>query len=202
MHSLEGQTAQKMADVAKENFGSPNQVNESVWSLIGGVATGASGGLIADILAGGFTFGGGVLGGALLGGAGAYMLAKGFNLAKGKKNHVRWSMEHFVEQVKLAMLSYLAVAHFGRGRGNWEDSSHPAFWRSEVAKQVDRERKELDAIWKLAGEDAPRRDHIESRLGVFLGSAAEQVLRAIYPNCEVNIVATSSPDINKTGLDS
>ena len=77
LHSLEGQTAQKMADVAKENFGTPESVNESVWSLIGGVATGASGGLIADILAGGFTFGGGVIGGAIIGGAGAYALAKG-----------------------------------------------------------------------------------------------------------------------------
>lgn len=183
LHGLEGQTAQRMADVAKENFGTPNRVNESVWSLIGGVATGASGGLLADILAGGFTFGGGVLGGAILGGAGAYALARGYNLARGQKNHVRWSHEHFVEQVRRALLAYLAVAHFGRGRGSWEDSEHPAFWRAEVAKAVDEQRDGIGRIWKQAGEEAVRRAAIEASLKSVLQRSADQVLRGIYPQC-------------------
>ena len=186
LHGLDGQTAQRMADVAKENFGTPNRVNESVWSLIGGVATGASGGLLADILAGGFTFGGGVLGGAILGGAGAYALARGYNLARGQKNHVRWSHEHFVEQVRLALLAYLAVAHFGRGRGRWEDSQHPAFWRSEVAKAVDAERMEIERTWKLAAQDSARRDRMEASLARMLKRATRTVLQAIYPNCALD----------------
>jgi hypothetical protein len=185
LYGLDGQTAQKMADVAKENFGTPDKVNESVWSLIGGVATGASGGLIADILAGGFTFGGGVIGGAILGGAGAYALARGFNLAKGQKNHVRWSHEHFVEQVRLALLTYLAVAHFGRGRGSWEDSEHPEFWRAEVAKAVDIERPEIEKIWKSGADENARRDRVESSLAQVAKRSTSRVLGAIYPECKL-----------------
>jgi hypothetical protein len=183
LHGLDGQTAQQMADVAKENFGTPNQINESVWSLIGGVATGASGGLIADILAGGFTFGGGVIGGAILGGAGAYAMAKGYNLARGQKNQVRWSHEHFVEQVRMALLAYLAVAHFGRGRGSWEDSEHPEFWRAEVAKAVDEERPEIESIWKRGAEERARLESLEQALSNVMCRATRRVLEAIYPGC-------------------
>lgn len=185
LHGLDGQTAQQMADVAKENFGTPNQINESVWSLIGGVATGASGGLIADILAGGFTFGGGVIGGAILGGAGAYALAKGYNLARGQKNQVRWSHEHFVEQVRMALLAYLAVAHFGRGRGSWEDSEHPEFWRAEVAKAVDAERPEIESVWKRGADEAARREQLENALKAVVSRAAKRVLNVIYPECNL-----------------
>jgi len=184
LHSLEGQTAQKMTDLAQENFGAPQQINESVWSLIGGVATGATGGLLADILSGGLTFGGGVLAGAIGGGASAYVLAKGYNLARGSKNSVRWSQEHFVEQLRLALLTYLAVAHFGRGRGTWEESEHPAFWRAEVAKAVDAERSEIESDWKRSDE-AGQMDSVQQNLKDSLRRAASRVLRKIYPSCDL-----------------
>ena len=54
------------------------------------------------------------------------------NLTRGKDHGVYWTLGHFKEQVQLALLSYLAVAHFGRGRGEWEEAEHPPFWVDEV----------------------------------------------------------------------
>jgi hypothetical protein len=34
------------------------------------------------------------------------------------------------------ILRYLAVAHFGRGRGNFVEGEAPAFWQVEVEKAV------------------------------------------------------------------
>ena len=49
---------------------------------------------------------------------------------------VRWSDEFFECLVRLALLRYLAVAHFGRGRGDYQESEHPDFWQEAVAEVV------------------------------------------------------------------
>ena len=59
------------------------------------------------------TLGGGAILGGLGSGAGAYILAKEINLTRGKDNAVYWTLGHFKAQVQLALLSYLAVTHFG-----------------------------------------------------------------------------------------
>jgi hypothetical protein len=36
------------------------------------------------------------------------------------------------------VLRYLAVAHYGRGRGDWVASEYPPFWRDAVADAIER----------------------------------------------------------------
>jgi len=87
-------------------------------SLIGAAISGALGGLAADLAAGGLTFGAGALLGGLIGAAGARGLASAYNLVRGSDaTTVRWSGEFMSGRVSAALLRYLAVAHFGRGRG-------------------------------------------------------------------------------------
>ena len=43
-----------------------------------------------------------------------------------------------------AVLLYLAVAHFGRGRGYWEESEAPAFWKDVVIAEMKKLPKEYD----------------------------------------------------------
>ena len=61
--------------------------------------------------------------------------------------------------VAAALLRYLAVAHYGRGRGEWEESEYPAFWRDLAISTVKARRNALHAIWKKRTEssDALRR---------------------------------------------
>ena len=41
---------------------------------------------------------------------------------------------HFWERFGAAILRYLAVAHYGRGRGDWVEGEYPAHWRPLVAE--------------------------------------------------------------------
>ncbi|MEM9479979.1 MAG: GTPase domain-containing protein [Verrucomicrobiota bacterium] len=153
LHGLEGETAKQLEAVSKEQFTEPEQVNETLWSAVGGAVVGAGGGLAADVASGGLSLGGGMILGGVGGGVGAYFLARGFNLAKGSENSVRWSLAHIREQVKLSALSYLAVAHFGRGRGEWKDGHVPEFWGDEVDKAIESEMETIAKIWKSAADD-------------------------------------------------
>lgn len=145
LHELEGESARKMEALAAENFSVPERANESLWSALGGVAAGATGGLAADFAHGGLTFGGGAVLGGLGGGAASYLLAKGLNLARGKDNTVGWTEAHLSEQLKFAALTYLAVAHFGRGRGEWEDGEAPQHW-IELVNEIAEKDKPLEDV--------------------------------------------------------
>jgi hypothetical protein len=182
LHGIEGVTKKQFSDSTRENFEQPKRVDESLWSAIGGFAVGATGGLAADLAHGGLTFGGGALLGGLGGGAGAYFLAKGLNLTRGADHRVYWTLQHFRQQVLLATLSYLAVAHFGRGRGQWKDGEHPQIWQSEAEAAITD--KALEKAWKLGTEGATQevlRNHMEK----VLRSALVEVLSKLYPEAAV-----------------
>ena len=49
---------------------------------------------------------------------------------------LRWSDEFVAALVPAALLRYLAVAHYGRGRGEWTASEYPPFWRDAVARAI------------------------------------------------------------------
>ena len=45
--------------------------------------------------------------------------------------------------VEAALLRYLAVAHFGRGRGDWAEGEAPAHWKDVVAAALAPHREAL-----------------------------------------------------------
>ena len=76
---------------------------------------------------------------------------------------MRWDDAFLDGLVASALLRYLAVAHYGRGRGEWQESEYPPFWRERVAHAVAAQQPALAAIWALRttdGESGP----IEVRL--------------------------------------
>lgn len=182
LHQLSGSAGRQVVNVSREHFQTPAQVHESIWTAIGGAATGAAAGLLADLKAGGFTFGGGALLGTLGGGLGAYALAKATNLVRGGDSRVHWSRGHFVEQVHLAMLCYLAVAHFGRGRGEWEASAKmPQVWEDAVKAVVEEQRAAWEYTWKLAVERDSPLSEVQARLEPLVVELGQRVLRRLYP---------------------
>ena len=79
-----------------------------------------------------------------------------------------------------ALLRYLAIAHFGRGRGEWKEAEYPLFWRPVVQQAVDARRPALASLWARRAS-APERATIEPELRSLLGDAARAVLDTLYP---------------------
>lgn len=187
LFGLEGHSGRPLGDVGNQ-FGVPKKVNESLWTAVGGLATGLTAGVVADLLAHGALLFSSTIIGAVGGGVGAYLMAKTYNLVRGRSSsEVRWSFAHYFEQVQFSLLCYLAVAHFGRGRGAWEDSEHPAHWREVVAQAAEPEKARLEEAWKRAGDgkNPPTRAEIESELQGIVTACCAGILRQLYPEVEV-----------------
>jgi hypothetical protein len=153
-------------------------------AVIGGAVTGALGGLAADVAAAGLTFGGGAVLGALLGALGGAGLAAGYRLALGDREPgVSWSPEFLTEQARQTLLRYLAVAHFGRGRGGYADVELPDRWRDLVASVLHDHEDALAEAWRLAGRaDAESRASAADLLDRTVRAATLSVLARGYPD--------------------
>ena len=171
-----------MLRAARRDFAEPQQVEAAVWSALSGVATGALAGLVVDLKAGGLSFGGGALLGGLGGGLSAYALIKTYNLVRGDDNKLHWSREHFREQIKLALLSYLSVAHFGRGRGSWKRDPRPEHWQREVNDVVEACKEMTDSVWKRASHTETGVTTVNEEVETMVRELGRMVLMRLYPD--------------------
>ena len=187
LHGLEGEAARAIGTLAREKFHTPQQVPEAIWSVLGSVAGGAMGGLIADLKMGGMTFGGGALVGGIAAGIGAYALIKSYNLVRGSDHRLHWSREHFREQVRLAMLTYLAVAHFGRGRGEWQESAEPAHWNQVITEVIDEHSDGVDRLWKEGVEKGALPAALSKAAQSIIHDSLICVLVRLYPSIPLAI---------------
>ena len=65
--------------------------------------------------------------------AGRGRLARGYNTLRGVEvPTLAWADPVLDELARSALLGYLAVAHYGRGRGDWHAWEHPEFWQDSV----------------------------------------------------------------------
>lgn len=102
-------------------------------AVAGAIGTGAAGGLASDLATGGLSLGLGTLIGTVVGALGGAGLAVAYNHKKQIDGTVvTWSDEALKNFFVEASLLYLAVAHFGRGRGNWEEGEYPEYWRTNI----------------------------------------------------------------------
>ncbi|HSC00705.1 MAG TPA: GTPase domain-containing protein, partial [Burkholderiaceae bacterium] len=163
LHGLQGQAQGEILARVATQFEVQTRVPEGQAAMLGGMLSGALAGLKADLATGGLTLGGGLLAGGLLGALGGAGLARGINVMRGGgPPWVGWSADALEPMVESALLRYLAVAHFGRGRGQWVEGEAPAHWRDVVAAALAPIRDELRALWAsrwskvVAGGDAER----------------------------------------------
>ncbi|MEW5881454.1 MAG: DUF3482 domain-containing protein [Pseudomonadota bacterium] len=180
LHDLAGQAADEVLARLAEHYTVKQRVSEGKAAVIGGMVTGALTGLKADLATGGLSFGAGLLAGGLLGALGAVGLARGYNLVRDLDTSVvAWSDEALHDLVINALLGYLAVAHYGRGRGDFKPSESPPFWRDLVVAAVEAHRAEFAAAWaRRSGADAPA---LAAALRPKLAACAREVLRRLYP---------------------
>jgi hypothetical protein len=138
LHGLQGRFQEEARTRLEEDFRMPGEVVSSgIAAVFGAAAGGAAGGLVTDILTGGLSFGAGAIAGAVLGAMGAAGLIKGYQIALGNDLPVvRWSQDFVRDLVQQSVLRYLAVAHFGRGRGEWRELGNAARWTMLVDRMV------------------------------------------------------------------
>jgi hypothetical protein len=180
LHGLSGRAAQEVLKRMREDYAEAGPAREGVAAVLGGLVTGAATGLGADLAAGGLTLGAGMLVGGILGAVGAGSAARGYNMVRGgETNTVRWSEEFFTGLVRSALLRYLAVAHFGRGRGEWEEGEHPVSWRDMVGEVVGAERRTIRSIWGEARGAQP--EAVQDALEQLLTRSAARLLSDLYP---------------------
>ncbi|MEJ7807293.1 MAG: DUF3482 domain-containing protein, partial [Telluria sp.] len=133
LHQLDPGEAAKINARVRENFKVRAPVDKAQAGLLGAVVSGAATGLSADLMAGGLTFGAGALLGGVVGALTMAGAAWGFNTQTDRnKTTVEFADEFLHTLLVGSVLRYLAVAHFGRGRGNFVEGEAPAFWQAEV----------------------------------------------------------------------
>ena len=103
---------------------------------LGGVGAGALSGLAADLATGGLTFGAGMLAGACSARSAA-RASRAASIWRGATGPVvRWDDASLSGLVAASLLRYLAVAHYGRGRGDWAQGESPPHWPAVVAEAL------------------------------------------------------------------
>lgn len=182
LHGLAGSAAAEIQSRAAADFVVDAAADTGKVGVIGAAVSGALGGLAADLASGGLTFGAGALVGGILGAAGARGLAHAYNLMRGvETSTVRWSGAVLTKLVTAAALRYLAVAHFGRGRGDFVAAEHPGHWRpaAEAAAAAAGRAEALAGVWAAAGHGDPSAA-IAQRLRPLVGEMLREILSVLY----------------------
>ncbi|HYT97204.1 MAG TPA: DUF3482 domain-containing protein [Casimicrobiaceae bacterium] len=181
LHGLDGRATGEVLARLAASVALDAPFSEGKAAMMGGVVSGALTGLAADLAAGGLTFGAGLLTGAVVGALGGAGIARGMNLVRGRSGTLlRWDDAFLSGLVASALLRYLAVAHYGRGRGDWVETEYPAFWPPLVAQILNKHNDQLVALW---AQRQPTCDveRIEAGLRALLADAAREALDRLYP---------------------
>jgi hypothetical protein len=181
LHGLSGRAAGDVQARMAADYSVALAADKGRAGVIGAAVSGALGGLVADLATGGLTLGAGALLGAIVGAAGGAGLAHGYNLLRGTDvSTVRWNEEVLTGLVRDAGLRYLAVAHYGRGRGDFVTSEYPAHWQPVVQESVRDEAARLDEVWAAAATTTDA-NALARLLAPVLERILRQVLRRLYP---------------------
>ncbi|WP_426197717.1 DUF3482 domain-containing protein [Massilia sp. DWR3-1-1] len=178
LHQLDPHAAATINARVRQNFTVRAPVDKAQAGLIGAIVSGAATGVSADLMAGGLTLGAGALLGSVIGALTFAGAAWGFN-ASMDRNHptVEFAADFLHSLLVSAILRYLAVAHFGRGRGNFVESEAPSFWQAEVEAAL-----ETHSVALAAALDAMRNDPTAlPQLEEVVAAITAQTLKKLYP---------------------
>jgi hypothetical protein len=194
LHGLSGRAAEEILARVAAHFETPRRAHVAKTGVLGGLVSGALGGLVADLAAGGLSFGAGAVIGGILGALGLGGAAQAYNLALGAEaGTVGWSARFLTQRMSAALLRYLAIAHFGRGRGAWVESEYPPSWRPLVEEIVADQAPALSTVWARA-EAGAGRDEVARALEPMLRETARRLLGRLYPE--------AGPLLSRPGSDS
>ncbi|HQR71993.1 MAG TPA: GTPase domain-containing protein [Burkholderiaceae bacterium] len=181
LHGLDGGATAAVMKRVQDVYALQEPIPEGRAALFGGVLTGALTGLKADLATGGLSMGAGLLVGAVLGGLGGAGIARGINRIAGtERARLNWPDDFLDGLVRASVLRYLAVAHYGRGRGRFIEGEAPPFWHDEVQAELARRLDALHELWS----NARTAGHVNATVpGLYreLREATVAVLNRLYP---------------------
>jgi hypothetical protein len=181
LHKLDPGEASRINARVRDNFAIRAPLDKAQAGLLGAVVSGAATGLSADLMAGGLTMGGGAILGAIVGALTMAGAAWGFNVRTERNQPTVQFADAFLQTLLVgSILRYLAVAHFGRGRGNFVEGEAPAFWQVEVESAVASQADSLGTLWSAvrAAPDSPAAATLVNDLVTRL---ADATLARLYP---------------------
>lgn len=157
-HQLDGKAAETMRQVLQEHFEVQRPLDFKQAGLLGAVASGAATGVGADLAAGGLTFGAGALIGAIAGAVTFAGAALGMNKAKDRSENSITLTDAFLDNLlRSSLQQYLAISHYGRGRGAYSDIQTPAHWHDALEQAIDQNRSALHAVWQKIRQNSQQR---------------------------------------------
>ena len=182
LHKLDPTDAHKINTRVRDNFTVRAPIDRAQAGLLGAMVSGAATGLSADLISGGLTLGTGALLGGVVGALTFAGAAWGFNSGTDRNHPTMQFTDAFLRTLVVAgILRYLAVAHFGRGRGNFVEGEAPAFWQDEVEQAVMRHDGALLEAWKeLRREKSP--ELAAAHLAPVITAIAGDTLARLYPD--------------------
>ena len=195
LHGLTGDAHGEILTRIATHYELRLRMDEGKAAMWGGMLTGAIAGLKADIVSGGLTLGGGLLAGGLIGALGAAGLARCVNLVRGTdRSWLAWNAEALDQMVEAALMRYLAVAHFGRGRGDWVEGEAPPHWAAHAHRALAPYRDALAVLWAERGvgdADPNAAERTAQALRPVIEQATRALLNGLYPGSLVSGTAAA-----------
>jgi hypothetical protein len=181
LHGIGGRGEAELRTALEDYAAGSGGLSPRKLGVRGAVVSGVLGGLAADLAAGGFSLGGGMLLGALTGWIAGEGAGRVVERVRGRPLPcVEWTEALLGRLAAELVLFYLAVAHFGRGRGAWSDGGGPGFWREDVARALDARAEDLERALRAAREGTADPEPLET----VLAAATREVLLGAYPGAE------------------
>lgn len=158
----------------------------AIGGIGGALTSGAYAGLHLDAATGGVSMGLFTVAGAVVGGVLGFLGGEAW--AERKVSHtqtpVTWSDDYLDLLVQDVIIRYLAIAHFGRGQGQYmADPENPTFWVEKVKNSVSKHRATLRQQWtRLRGQSpVPQAEENPKQVTALLISITLELLWSAYP---------------------
>jgi Domain of unknown function (DUF3482)/50S ribosome-binding GTPase len=194
LHGLEGdaigviQARMEHVEVQRggQSWGEATLGGTAIGGIGGALTSGAYAGLHLDAATGGVSMGLFTVAGAVVGGVLGFLGGEAWaeRQAGHQQTLVMWSDDYLDLLVQDVIIRYLAIAHFGRGQGQYvADPEDPRFWIDKVKTLVSGQRATLHEQWtRLREQDLmPRTDEKPKQLTALLISITLELLWSTYP---------------------
>ena len=182
LHKLAPGVAATINTRVRNNFVVRMPIDERHAGLLGAIVSGATSGVTADLLSGGLTAGLGTLIGGLVGAVAFAGAARGYNASTDRNLPTVAFTDPFLRSlVVTSVLRYLAIIHFGRGRGQFSESEAPKFWQELVEQAVTSHDAALNKLWKAVRE-ANDPLSVTPQIQEQMASITKYTLQQLYPD--------------------
>ena len=117
--------------------------------------------------------------GGLIGAVSGMGAAHAWNLQKKKSGaELFWSEKALSGFLLETVLLYLAVAHYGRGRGDWKESESPEFWKDAALRAIQEEKFSFEPL---------RTEDIDTSISTLINAIdhiIKNIFKTLYPSDE------------------